>query len=212
MIKAIIFDFDGVIVESVQVKTDAFAEIYNPFGKEIVQKVVKHHKANGGISRFEKFELYHKEFLGIGLTVQEINQMSKIFSSIVLENVISAPYVKGAYEFISKHNRDYDYFISSATPEDEILEIVKAREILKFFNGVYGSPEQKDQHIKKIIKENKYNNSEIVFIGDAVSDRNAAKNNNIRFIARIISYESCLLNEKHTMLDLYNLKNIINEL
>jgi len=65
MIKAIIFDFDGVIVESVQVKTDAFAEIYNPFGKEIVQKVVKHHKANGGISRFEKFELYHRNFLAL---------------------------------------------------------------------------------------------------------------------------------------------------
>mgnify|MGYP006077874289 FL=1 len=51
-IKAIIFDYDGVIAESVNVKTEAFAELYKPYGTDIVQKVIKHHEANGGVSRF----------------------------------------------------------------------------------------------------------------------------------------------------------------
>ena len=55
MIKAIIFDFDGVIAESVNVKTEAFASLYEPYGKDVVNKVEQHHLANGGVSRFEKF-------------------------------------------------------------------------------------------------------------------------------------------------------------
>ena len=51
-IKSIIFDYDGIIAESVNVKTEAFAELYKPFGKDIVQKVMKHHESNGGVSRF----------------------------------------------------------------------------------------------------------------------------------------------------------------
>ena len=58
-IKAIIFDYDGVIAESVNVKTEAFAEMYKPYGESILKKVVSHHEANGGISRFEKFRIYH---------------------------------------------------------------------------------------------------------------------------------------------------------
>ena len=65
MIKVIIFDFDGVLVESVNIKTEAFAEIYRPYGKLIERKVVNHHLANGGVSRYEKFVLYHNKFLGL---------------------------------------------------------------------------------------------------------------------------------------------------
>ena len=209
MIKAIIFDFDGVIVESVQVKTDAFAEIYHPYGQDVMQKVIKHHEAHGGISRFEKFKLYHKEFLGIDLTKQKIEIMSRKFSNLVLEKVISAPYVKGSYEFISKHNHNYDFFISSATPKDEILKIVKARGLLKFFKGVYGSPKKKDEHVQQILNRKNYKEYEVVFIGDAHSDRNAAKVNNIEFIARIQSKESCLFDEKNKINDLRNIRHTI---
>ena len=53
-IKAIIFDFDGVIVESINVKKEAFEKLYQKYGDEIVYKVIAHHMANGGMSRFEK--------------------------------------------------------------------------------------------------------------------------------------------------------------
>ena len=67
-LKSIIFDFDGVIVESNNIKTNAFEGLYKPFGNEIAKKVIEHHVTHGGISRFEKFKLYHKELLGIDLT------------------------------------------------------------------------------------------------------------------------------------------------
>ena len=57
MIKTIFFDFDGVILNSVNVKTEAFRDMYKQYGDDIAQKVVNHHLANGGVSIFEKFRL-----------------------------------------------------------------------------------------------------------------------------------------------------------
>ena len=54
MLKGIIFDFDGVIAESVHIKSSGFSDLYKPYGTEIVKRVVKHHAANGGMSRFKK--------------------------------------------------------------------------------------------------------------------------------------------------------------
>ena len=54
MIKVIIFDFDGVILDSLQIKTDAYADFYRPFGNNIVNKVINHHTLNGGMSRYDK--------------------------------------------------------------------------------------------------------------------------------------------------------------
>ena len=100
-IKAIIFDYDGVIAESVNVKTEAFAEMYKPYGESILKKVVSHHEANGGISRFEKFRIYHKEYLGQEIDQAMVDKLAERFSDLVLQKVVDSHYVKGAFEFIS---------------------------------------------------------------------------------------------------------------
>ena len=63
MIKTIIFDFDGVILDSNHVKEEAFAEIYNEYGNAIRNKVVKYHRNNLGISRYNKFKFIHENYL-----------------------------------------------------------------------------------------------------------------------------------------------------
>ena len=52
--QSIIFDFDGVIVESGDIKTNAFADLYQSYGDPIVKEVVRYHKLNGGLSRYKK--------------------------------------------------------------------------------------------------------------------------------------------------------------
>ena len=108
MIKGIIFDFDGVIAESVNVKTEAFAKMYNQYGNEVVKKVVTHHLSHGGISRFEKFKFYHKEYFGIELTNQQLQELANQFSELVVQKVIAAPYVPGALEFIQNNYKYYE--------------------------------------------------------------------------------------------------------
>ena len=54
-----IFDFDGVLVDSVELKTIAFVHLYEEYGSHIVDLVIAFHCKNGGMSRFEKFKYFH---------------------------------------------------------------------------------------------------------------------------------------------------------
>ena len=89
-IKAIVFDFDGVIKDSVDIKTDAFRELYKQYGDDIVKKVIEHHHKNGGVSRFKKIEYYHKEYLRLPLKGNQIDEIASKFSNIVLNKVIKS--------------------------------------------------------------------------------------------------------------------------
>ena len=127
MIKAIIFDYDGTIADSVDIKTQAFAELYKPYGIDIADKVVKYHLSHGGVSRFDKFKYFHKEFLNIELSEFEIQNLAKKFSKLVIFEVVNAPYITGSLEFITNNYKVFDMFISTATPTDEIHKILKRK-------------------------------------------------------------------------------------
>ncbi len=188
MLKGIIFDFDGVIAESVEVKTEAFAALYKPYGNEIVEKVVEHNNANGGISRFEKFKLYHKLYLDTDLTDSDIERMSDKFSFLVVNKVISSPYAPGVMDFIKKASEKYKLFISTGTPTEEIKTILKGRGIQNYFINVYGSPQRKDYHIKQIMKNYNFNHEQLLFFGDSDCDLNAAKSMKVKFILRLHNF------------------------
>ena len=210
-IKSIIFDYDGVIAESVNIKTEAFAELYKPYGTNIVQKVIKHHKANGGVSRFEKFKIYHNKYLREDIDQLKVDELANKFSNLVLQKVIDSPYVTGVYDFISSNYLDYDFHISTGTPSDEIETILKKKNLRKYFNEVYGSPEKKDLHVNKILKKYSYKKKEVVFIGDALSDRDAARDNDIFFIGRYTTVKE-IKKEKLLINDFSEIENILKKI
>jgi beta-phosphoglucomutase-like phosphatase (HAD superfamily) len=61
--QAFFFDFDGVLADSVEVKTKAFARLFEPFGPEVMARVVDHHRRYSGVTRVDKFRHYYREFL-----------------------------------------------------------------------------------------------------------------------------------------------------
>ncbi len=77
--KVVFWDFDGVIKDSVEVKSDAFEQLFLPFGKDIAKKVRIHHEENGGISRFDKLPIY-LDWAGQTLSTQLIDEYSGKFS------------------------------------------------------------------------------------------------------------------------------------
>ena len=184
MLKGIIFDFDGVIAESIQVKTEAFATLYKPYGTDIVNNIIKHHEANGGVSRFEKIRFYHETFLNKVVTNDEIKELADRFSKLVVKKVIDSPYVPGVLDFIKKLNNKYKIYISTGTPTFEIKMIIRGRGISEYFSKVYGSPEKKDDHINKIINEYRFKPEELLFFGDSNSDLEAASSSGLHFILR----------------------------
>lgn len=186
---ALLFDFDGVLVESVDVKADAFSELYRKYGPEIQRKVKAFHLQNIGMSRYEKFQYFQEKLLGKGKLSSEGEQiLSYKFSQLVTAEVIIAPYVNGAIEFLEAYSSVIPCYVVTATPTTESIEINKARDMTKYFEGIYGSPKKKDAIINEILAEKLYNPEKVVMIGDSHTDLEAALSTGIQFIGRQTKY------------------------
>jgi len=187
-LKNFIFDFDGVILDSLNCKTEAFYNMYLPYGIEIADKVKEYHLLNGGVSRYEKFKKWHKNFLNINLNNREIEKLSLKFSNLVFSNVIKSAPIPGAIEFIKKYSNDFNFFIISGTPDDEIKNICNRIRISNYFKEILGSPKDKKFWCNKLIINYGLNNNETLFLGDALSDYEAAKKSNFYFALRSANY------------------------
>ena len=100
-----------------------------------------------------------------------------------MNKVIACPEIPGAEKFIQENFLKRKCYINSATPQNEIRQIISARGLQKYFHTVLGSPTSKSENLKKIRKSNpKVPTSAFLFFGDALSDLDAAKNNNFDFI------------------------------
>ena len=63
MIKTILWDFDGVILNSMKIKGDGFLELFKDYDKEQLNKMEKFHYENGGVSRFDKIRYFYNDVL-----------------------------------------------------------------------------------------------------------------------------------------------------
>jgi len=180
--QAIFFDFDGVLAESMNVKTEAFITIFSKYGDDVVKLVVDHHIENGGISRYEKIQYYYKEYLGKEISEEDLNKTADFFSTLVVDKVIHSAWVKGAKRFLETHYKKIDLYIVTGTPQSEIDLIVKKRNMEKYFKGICGSPEKKDQIMNRLILKNDYDPNNVIFFGDAMSDYYASIKSKVYFI------------------------------
>ncbi len=131
-ISAIIFDFDGVILESANIKTEAFLELFKAYPEH--QKAIHdYHIENQGISRYQKFEWIYKTLLKKNYNDKVEQHLGKQFSLLVFEKIMNAPFVPGALELLDDIENKVPGFIASGTPDDELKEITKGRRIDQYF-------------------------------------------------------------------------------
>ena len=211
-IKNIFFDFDGVIAESVSAKTDAFEEMYLPYGNDIASKVVEYHKLHGGVSRYEKFKYFHKEFLNEVINKKKVDELAIQFSNIVLDKVINSEEVLGANYFIEKHHKKFQFWIITGTPTTEIELIAEKRKLTNFFIGLHGSPNNKRYWTENLIKKHNLKRDEIIFLGDATTDMDAADYSKTHFALRENEENKEIFKDYkgHRFNDFYQLEKILN--
>jgi len=179
---AIVFDFDGVLAESVDVKTRAFAALYEPHGVDVVKRVVEWHLAHGGVSRFEKFRHFHQAFLGRTLAPAEETELGRRFSALVEEAVIAAAWVPGAREFLDGWHARLPLFVASGTPEEELLRIIERRGMAHYFAGVAGAPRKKGAILRDFLARSGADPARLLMVGDAMTDFDGATEAGVSFL------------------------------
>ena len=182
MIKSIVFDFDGVILDSNSIKEHAFRKLYENSTSINLKKILDYHKKNLGISRFKKIEYFTTNILLESFDQNILKLQSDKFENIVKKKILDCDFIQGVLNFIELINPNYDLFISSGSPEKELKEICRIKEIDRYFNKIYGSPDDKYFHLKSIIDLNSYSNNEILFIGDSIIDYEVSKKFDISFL------------------------------
>lgn len=185
-VAAVIFDFDGVLVESAAIKSEAFAALFRRHGHEVVRQVVEHHDRNAGVPRHNKIRHYYDAFLGSPLDDSGVNALADELGRLVEDRVTAADPVAGASETLAQLTEmGIPAFVASATPEAELRRIIAARNMLGYFTGIHGSPTTKIDVARRVVKDLSVEGARVVFIGDALADLEAAQVAGCSFIGRV---------------------------
>lgn len=179
----VFWDFDGVIKDSVMVKSAGYEKLFLPFGEDVVKRVNKHHNVHGGISRYEKIPLY-LSWAGEPANPIQVQDFCDRFSELVQQAVVDSPWVPGVCEYLSSHYADQCFVLITGTPQKEIEEILHALNITRYFRNVYGAPKAKTIMVKDVLERLSCPFEQALVIGDSGTDLEAAKNNNVAFLLR----------------------------
>jgi phosphoglycolate phosphatase-like HAD superfamily hydrolase len=178
----IIWDFDGVILNSNALRDIGFKEVLKEFPKTQVEELMNFHHKNGGLSRYVKFKYFFENIRLEKITNDEVVKWAEKFSIIMLKLLTDKELIiKETLEYIKNNVNTKTMHIVSASDQKELREICNNIGINKFFKSILGSPISKVINVKNLINQNNYNTKDIILIGDSLNDRDAAISNNINF-------------------------------
>lgn len=178
----VIWDFDGVIIESMHVRDDAFRHALRDYPQDEVEALVGYHQANGGLSRFHKFGYFYEEIRKETPTDQRIAELAASFSSYCMERLCSPLcLIPETITFIRGRQNGLAHHIASGSAEVELRQICEAHGIASLFSEIRGSPTPKIAIVAELIASRALNREQTILIGDARNDYEAAAENGIRF-------------------------------
>ena len=182
MVKNILFDFDGVILDSMPIRDYGFKKIFEYFDDALVSQLLSYHNENGGLSRYVKIKYFYNEILDKEILEEEISNYASNFSKIMKKELVNKKYlIVDTLEFIKNNFKKYNLHIVSGSDERELQYLCKELGIDSFFQSVNGSPTHKNILVKNVLSVNRYIDSETILIGDSVNDYDAATENNLVF-------------------------------
>lgn len=188
--RLVFFDFDGVLVDSVEVKTNAFVALYEPFGDRVMEEVRAYHLANAGVSRYDKFRHWQRTLVNGPDDDATIEALAARFGDEVKKQVIAAPEIPGASDALNRLAKLWPLFVTSATPQNELQDIIAARKMNQNFTAIFGSPCSKSDAIAQCLRMHKAQAGDCVMIGDAAADYKAALANAVPFIGIVRAHEA----------------------
>lgn len=182
--KTLVFDCDGVILDSNKVKTQAFYNAALPYGEAAAQALVDYHVANGGISRYRKFEYFLETVVAqhaAGVSGPDLQTLLDAYAASVRLGLLNCTVAAGLAE-LRAATPDARWLIVSGGDQAELREVFTQRRLADMFDGgIFGSPASKDE-----ILSSQLANSNIrpraLFIGDSRYDHVASAGAGLDFL------------------------------
>ena len=181
--KTIVFDCDGVVLNSNVVKTEAYFRTAKNLGATDVeaQALVDYHVNLGGISRYHKFDYYIREILHQPVTDKAIQALLDEFSKELEVGLMQCDLAKGIFD-LRTATQSANWMILSGGDQQEIRTLFAKRKIDHMFDGgLFGSPDNKDE---VLAREKSSANIQFpaLFLGDSKYDFEAADRAGLDFI------------------------------
>lgn len=178
--QTLVFDCDGVILNSNKVKTEAFFKAALPYGEAAAQQLVDYHVARGGISRYKKFEWFMSEVVS-GFSGPDIDHLLNSYAAEVHQGLLNCDVAAGLKDLRNK-TKDANWLIVSGGDQAELREVFAARGLADLFDGgIYGSPDSKDEILARELATNTIS-AKALFLGDSKYDHVAATRAGLDFV------------------------------
>lgn len=185
--RALLLDFDGVILQSAALKTQAFAEVYSGAEPARLAAIVDYVERNGGVTRTDKFAHIERAFFGRAGGEDDVARLAAKFRALVFDAVVASPFVPGAERLLELAHTAMDLHLVSGTPHDELVQIVARRGLDRWFRSVRGAPPHKRIVFERILLERGYAPREVLAVGDALTECEAASELGIPFVGIVAS-------------------------
>ncbi|RBW48216.1 HAD family hydrolase [Marinobacter sp. F3R11] len=179
--RTLVFDCDGVVLDSNRLKTDAFFKAALPYGEDLARELVNYHRNNGGISRYRKFDYFLSHLVPEGTRGPSRDELLADYAKQVFEGLLSCDLVPGLSQ-LKESMPDCRWLIVSGSDQEELRDVFEKRQLLPFFEGgIFGSPDSKDQILAREISCGNILKPAL-FLGDSRYDHEAARNADLDFV------------------------------
>ncbi len=179
--QSIVFDCDGVILNSNRVKTDAFYNATLPYGEEAAAAMVDYHIRNGGISRYRKFAYFLEQLAPKGVHGPDLEALLAAYATEVKAGLLACEFAEGL-EVFRQYTADARWLVASGGDQAELRELFQARGLLDWFDGgIFGSPDTKEEIVKRELANGNIQ-TPALFIGDSRYDHQVAHENGLDFV------------------------------
>jgi len=180
----IFLDFDGVIMDSMTLKLDAYCYALAEYG--FARDAVRTQQLlYAGLSRSRALPLMYRALSG-GEEITPAEQ-ERVLARFAEEDIRLRPRMRlmpGVTGFLAEAaRREVPLAVVTGTPQDVIDGTVAHFGLGGFFREVRGWPPLKQVHLQELLDRHGLRPDEAVYVGDAVQDINAAEAVGIPFIA-----------------------------
>lgn len=178
---SLVFDCDGVVLDSNRVRAQAFYNCALPYGEQYAEALRNYHILHGGVSRYVKFEVLLRDMVGVPVTEEAMQSLLHNFTTEATKGLLKcdiAPGLKALREATPQAN----WILVSGADQDELRDVFTRRGIAEWFDGgIFGSPLNKDQILEREIASGNCRKPGI-FFGDSRYDHLASTRAGLDFV------------------------------